>query len=95
MALEYKGPHGEHMTPSTLRENMIGGILLVLAVIFGVFPYHTVLRYMDATIDRQVVLLRDWTRDVKVDYDAKRATPAANQAQTEQAAVEKLSLVDR
>ena len=95
LGAEYKGPHGDHLTPSTLRENLIGGVLLVLAVIFGVFPYQTVLKYMDATIDRQTELLANWTRDVKEKPAADKVTPAANQAQALPTPSEKLSLADR
>ena len=62
---EYKGPHGDHLTPSNARENAIGVVLLVLAIAFGVAPYHTVLKYMDKTVERQVNELAAWTRDVK------------------------------
>jgi NADH:ubiquinone oxidoreductase subunit 4 (subunit M) len=62
---EYKGPHGDHLTPTTFRENLIGMTLLILAIIFGVFPYQTVFRYMDQTIARQTRDLAAWTRDVK------------------------------
>jgi NADH-quinone oxidoreductase subunit M len=61
---EYKGPHGDHLTPSTFRENLIGTVLCVFAVIFGVYP-RAALDYMDKTIDAQVNDLKNWTRDVK------------------------------
>ncbi len=64
LGAEYKGPHGDHLHPTNLRENMIGFTLLVFAIIFGVFPY-TVLQYMEKTITRQVNDLAAWTRDVK------------------------------
>ncbi len=35
---EYKGPHGEAITPINEREAMIGFTLLGLAIFFGVFP---------------------------------------------------------
>jgi NADH-quinone oxidoreductase subunit M len=66
---EYKGPHGDHLTPSNLRENVIGTVLCVFAIVFGVFPYQfpggrpSILKYMDATIDAQVHDLADWTRE--------------------------------
>ena len=66
---EYKGPHGEHLHPSDLRENLIGTVLCVFAVIFGVFPYQfpggqpSVLKYMDATISQQVNDLKEWTQE--------------------------------
>ncbi len=59
---EYKGPHEENLTPSNLRENVIAGVLFVFAILLGVFPHQTVLRFMDTTIDRQVNELADWTR---------------------------------
>jgi NADH-quinone oxidoreductase subunit M len=62
---EYKGPHGEALTPITARELFVSVTLAVFAVLFGIFPYTTVLRYMDATIDQQVATLTDWTRTVK------------------------------
>jgi NADH-quinone oxidoreductase subunit M len=62
---EYKGPHEDHLTPSTFRENLIATSLAVFAILFGVFPYQTVLRYMDATIDQQVSDLAVWTRTRK------------------------------
>jgi NADH-quinone oxidoreductase subunit M len=63
LGAEYKGPHEDHLTPSTLRENVIGITLLVFAVIFGVFPYQTVLKYMDKTITQQTSDLAEWTND--------------------------------
>jgi len=66
---EYKGPHGEHLHPSDFRENLIGTVLAIFAIVFGVFPYQfpngrpSVLRYMEETIDRQVADLADWTRE--------------------------------
>jgi len=58
----YRGPHEEDITPITPREIAIAAPLLALAIIFGVFPHHTVLHYMDATIERQVTGLAEWTR---------------------------------
>ena len=63
LGAEYKGPHEDHLTPSTLRENTIGITLLVFAVIFGVFPYQTVLKYMDKTISQQTSDLAEWTKE--------------------------------
>ncbi|HEY2414323.1 MAG TPA: NADH-quinone oxidoreductase subunit M [Pirellulaceae bacterium] len=77
---EYKGPHGDHLTPSNLRENVIGTVLCVFAIVFGVFPYQfpggqpSILKYMDATIDAQVHDLADWTREEDA---ANRSTTAA------------------
>ncbi len=61
---EYRGPHGEALLPSTARENTIAGVLLVLAILLGVFPHTFVLQFMDATIDAQVESLADWTKEI-------------------------------
>ena len=61
---EYKGPHGEHLHPSDFRENLIGTVLCVFAVLFGVAP-GLVLKYMDKTIDQQVQDLAAWTQTVQ------------------------------
>ncbi|WP_254509762.1 complex I subunit 4 family protein [Anatilimnocola floriformis] len=65
LGAEYKGPHGDHITPSNGRENLIGITLLLFAILFGIMPYQTVLKYMDKTITRQTSDLAKWTRDVK------------------------------
>jgi NADH:ubiquinone oxidoreductase subunit 4 (subunit M) len=81
---EYKGPHGDHITPSTARENLIGMTLLGFAILFGVAPWHTVLKYMDKTIDRQVSDLAKWTEEVKQpQLDAARAEKAEAKAKAE------------
>jgi len=59
---EYKGERGDHLTPSTVRENLIAGVLFVLCIICGVFPYHTILKYMDPTVSRQVRELTEYTK---------------------------------
>jgi NADH-quinone oxidoreductase subunit M len=79
LGAEYKGPHGEHLHPSDLRENLIGTVLCVFAILFGVFPYQfpggrpSVLKYMDATIDAQVQDLADWTREEEANSRAAAA----------------------
>ncbi|MBP86725.1 MAG: NADH-quinone oxidoreductase subunit M [Planctomycetaceae bacterium] len=62
LGAEYKGPHEEALVPATLRENAIATIIAVLAILLGVLPYHTVLRYMDSTITEQVEDLSAWTK---------------------------------
>jgi NADH-quinone oxidoreductase subunit M len=77
---EYKGPHGEHLHPSDFRENLIGTVLCVFAILFGVFPYQlpggqpSILKYMDKTIDQQVADLADWTREVDAEKRNRSAT---------------------
>jgi NADH-quinone oxidoreductase subunit M len=72
LGAEYRGPHEEALTPSTLRENLIAGVLFVFAILFGVFPYNiplfnspSILAYMEPTIKRQVEDLANWTKEVK------------------------------
>ena len=38
LGAEYKGPHGEALTPITAREFSIAAPLLALAIFFGVYP---------------------------------------------------------
>ncbi|MDX1948647.1 MAG: NADH-quinone oxidoreductase subunit M [Pirellulaceae bacterium] len=64
LGAEYKGPHGDHLTPSNLRENTIAVTLLAFAILFGVAP-GLLLQYMDKTIDQQTQDLATWTRTVK------------------------------
>ena len=65
LGAEYRGPHEEALVPSSRRENTIAGVLFALALLLGVFPHQTLLRYMDKTIDRQVDELAIWTKEVK------------------------------
>lgn len=58
---EYKGPHGDALTPISMRELAIAVPLLVMAVVFGVYP-NCLLRYMQPSIDRQVDQLAAWTQ---------------------------------
>ncbi len=61
---EYKGPHGDHITPMTPRELAIGAPLLAFAILFGVYP-QAIFNYMTPTVDYNVRQLADWTRKVK------------------------------
>ena len=38
LGAEYKGPHEEALTPMLPRERIVAGVLLVFAIILGVFP---------------------------------------------------------
>ena len=62
LGAEYRGPHGEALTPITMRELLIATPLLTLAILFGVYP-TSVLRYMQPSVDQQVVQLAEWTRE--------------------------------
>ncbi len=61
LGAEYLGPHEESLTPITLRELSVAAPLLALAIWFGVYPM-TVFHYMDATVDRQVSELAEWSQ---------------------------------
>jgi NADH-quinone oxidoreductase subunit M len=54
LGAEYKGPHGEALTPITMRELAIGVPLVIMAIVFGVLPQQTLLDYMTPTINQQI-----------------------------------------
>ncbi len=60
---EYKGPHGDHLTPMTGRELAIATPLVFLAILFGVAP-QLIFNYVTPTVNAQVQTLAEWTRDV-------------------------------
>jgi NADH-quinone oxidoreductase subunit M len=59
---EYKGPHPEALTPMTFRELAIGVPLVVLAIVFGVYP-TILLDYMTPSVNRTVAQLTDWAKE--------------------------------
>jgi NADH-quinone oxidoreductase subunit M len=63
LGAEYKGPHGEALTPITMRELAIGVPLVIMAVLFGIFPQQTLLNYMTPSVDHQIDQLAAWTRE--------------------------------
>jgi NADH-quinone oxidoreductase subunit M len=78
LGAEYKGPHGEALTPMTFREFFIAAPLLALAIAFGVYP-RMVLDYMQPSVDNTVVQLTEWTRNnVDVGNQQPRATASAD-----------------
>jgi NADH-quinone oxidoreductase subunit M len=50
LGAEYKGPHPEAITPITDRETIIGGILLALCIVMGIFPNY-LFDKMQPTVD--------------------------------------------
>jgi len=62
---EYRGPHQEQLSEINVREMVIALPLCFLAVVLGIFP-ATMFRYMDATVDRQIADLVEWTEEVKL-----------------------------
>jgi NADH-quinone oxidoreductase subunit M len=73
---EYKGPHGEALTPMTRREVAIAAPLLALAVLFGVYP-RALLDYMTPTTHQKVQGLADWTKRHEQTVLQPVATPLA------------------
>ena len=63
LGAEYKGPHGDHLTPMTPRELSIAAPLVFLAILFGVAP-QILFNCVTPTVNRQVQTLAAWTRDV-------------------------------
>ena len=63
LGAEYEGPHAEGLRPANAARTRSPAVLFVLAIVLGVFPHTSVLRYMDATVDAQVESLADWTRE--------------------------------
>jgi NADH-quinone oxidoreductase subunit M len=59
---EYKGPHPEALTPMTPREIAIAVPLLVLAIVFGVYP-AAILNVLTPSVNREIQDLADWTRE--------------------------------
>jgi NADH-quinone oxidoreductase subunit M len=51
LGAEYKGPHGEALVPMLGREKIVAGVLLVSAIILGVFP-NLVFKYMVPSIEK-------------------------------------------
>jgi len=71
---EYKGPHGEALTPATPRELAIAAPLLALAIVLGVVP-GTLLNYMSPSVNKTVVDLATWTREVKAALPSRASIP--------------------
>ena len=68
LGAEYKGPHGEALSPITLRELSVAVPLFIMAIWFGVYP-NVVLRYMNPTIEAQVEQLADWSENYVVEKE--------------------------
>jgi NADH-quinone oxidoreductase subunit M len=72
LGAEYKGPNAESLTPITMRELFIAAPLMVMAIVFGVYP-KALLDYMQPSVDQQIEQLADWTR--QYDHDHPPAQP--------------------
>jgi NADH-quinone oxidoreductase subunit M len=73
---EYKGPHGEHLSPITARELSIAVPLVAFAILFGVYP-QAVFRYMTPSVDRTVEELATYSRDNQLDLPPPTAETVA------------------
>jgi len=76
LGAEYKGPHGDHLTPITRRELAIAVPLVFFAILLGVAP-QTVFGTITPTVNRQVAGLADWTRRV---HDGHGTAPVLSAA---------------
>jgi NADH-quinone oxidoreductase subunit M len=83
LGAEYKGPHGEALTPMTFREFSIGAPLLALAILFGVYP-SILLKYMQPSVDKTVDQLTEWTRANETAQPQAQQPPATAAANTQQ-----------
>ncbi len=73
LGAEYKGPHGDAITPITFRETAIAVPLLTLAIVFGVYP-KAMFDYMTPSIDKTVNSLADWTKEHEKQQTATTAS---------------------
>ena len=74
---EYKGPHGEALTPMNKREIAIAVPLVVLAIVLGVYP-QALLDYTTPSIDKLANNLTAWTR--RADAGALQRRPPAGRS---------------
>jgi NADH-quinone oxidoreductase subunit M len=77
LGAEYKGPHGEALTPITMRELAIGVPLVIMAIVFGVLPQQSLLNYMSPTIDQQIDQLAKLTPQFEQANETQQEGPVA------------------
>jgi NADH-quinone oxidoreductase subunit M len=65
---EYKGPHGDALTPMTRREVAIAAPLVAFAILLGVYP-QALFNYVTPSVQKTVVELSDWTEAADADAD--------------------------
>ena len=71
LGAEYKGPHEESLTRITPREMSVAVPLVILTILFGVYP-KSVLNYMAPSVNKTVDDLTDW----RMRQDEKQAAQA-------------------
>jgi NADH-quinone oxidoreductase subunit M len=82
---EYKGPHGDHLTPMTSREVAIAVPILAFAILFGVYP-QAIFHYMTPSVDQTVDDLATWSdraQPAKERATAARPSPLAGEGRGE------------
>ncbi len=82
---EYKGPHGDHLTPITPRELSVAVPLLAFAIWFGVYP-QAIFNYMEPSVTQSVKELAEWTKNVKepgLEAAKKQTTASTNALRTD------------
>lgn len=72
---EYKGPHADAIRPMTRREVAIAVPLLVLAIVFGVYP-RSLFDYMTPSVQKTTSALADWSANVASGGMARNAPPS-------------------
>ena len=82
LGAEYRGPHGDALTPMTMREKSIGGVLLAFAIWFGVYP-QAVFRYMTPSVNATVNRLVEWSQDPEHGIKARHEKRAAEEQQSQ------------
>ena len=80
LGAEYKGPHADHLHPSTFRENLIGMTILAFCILLGVLPYQTVFKYMETTVTKQTNELTQWTEKYEAAHPPAVDTTKAAEA---------------
>jgi NADH-quinone oxidoreductase subunit M len=78
---EYRGPHEENLTPTTLRENAVAVPLVAAAIVFGVVPQTALFRYVTPSVDRTVDGLVTWQKAHRSGREAAQAAPLAAPSQ--------------
>jgi NADH-quinone oxidoreductase subunit M len=84
MGAEYRGPHGDHLTPTTLRENAIAVTLVVAAIVFGVAPQQALFQYMNPTIHQTVDDLVAWQKKNRMPAPASQDSRGPDASGTEE-----------
>jgi NADH-quinone oxidoreductase subunit M len=77
---EYKGPHGDALTPMTTREVLIAAPLVALAILFGVYP-TAVLDYITPSVQKTVTEMKAVSRNIEHVTAMKAANDAPPQPQ--------------